>query len=238
MTKDGVSDFYNEFAARQLKIGANERLISLYKRALKLGLGSDSNVLELGCGVGLFTKLLTKQIKSGSIEAVDLSDKSIQIAKSHLTNNNVNFQVGDVVRYQPQLKNIHLITLLDVIEHIPLSEHELLFQNLSTSFSEETLLLINIPNPQYIEYGHQHHPEKMQVIDQPVELLPLLQNLDKAGLEIIYFEKYGIWEEEDYHVLVIRKKRPFKLKHLSDNKDLKTKALDKMRRKVDNLKYR
>ena len=238
MTKDGVSDFYNDFAARQLKIGANERLISLYKRALQLGLQPDSNVLELGCGVGLFTKLLSKKVKIGTIEAVDISDKSIEIAKSHLKQKSVQFFVGDVVRYEPKVKDIHLITLLDVIEHIPLTEHELLFQNLSTSFSDETLLLINIPNPQYIEYGHKHHPEKMQVIDQAVELFPLMHHLEKANLEIIYFEKYGIWEKEDYHVLVIRKKRPFKLQHLSDSKDLKTKAIDKVKRKVDNLKYR
>ena len=76
MKQQEISQFYDEFVQRQLKIGANERLISLYKRLLHLGLKEDSRVLELGCGVGIFTKLLGKKISSGLIEAVDLSEKA------------------------------------------------------------------------------------------------------------------------------------------------------------------
>lgn len=81
MQQQEISKPYNDFADTHPKSSANERLISLYKRLFELGLKSDSTVLELGCGVGNFTKLLAKRVKRGIIEAVDLSEKSIEAAK-------------------------------------------------------------------------------------------------------------------------------------------------------------
>lgn len=81
MQQEEISKPYHDFTDTHPESGANERLISLYKRLFELGLKSDSTVVELGCGVGNFTKLVTKRVKRGIIEAVDLSEKSIEAAK-------------------------------------------------------------------------------------------------------------------------------------------------------------
>ena len=239
MKQKEISEFYDEFAKRQLKIGANERLISLYKRLVNLGLNENSRVLELGCGVGIFTKLLSKKISTGIIEAADLSEKSIDVAKDQVKNKkNISCFVADVVHYQPQNSDFDFITLMDVIEHIPLDQHEELFENLSQIATDKTQIAINIPNPQYIGYMRNHDPESMQVIDQEVELFPLMKHLEKHGLELTCFEKYGIWESEDYHFMVIRKKRNFILKHLSDHRNLSEKISKKVSDKMDQIKYK
>lgn len=117
MKQTEISEFYDEYVQRQLRIGANERLISLYKRLVHLGFKSDSKVLELGCGVGIFTKLLSKNLISGVVEAVDLSEKSIIVAKEELKNNKTVFlDVADVVKYQPKNSDFDFITLMDVNE--------------------------------------------------------------------------------------------------------------------------
>ena len=239
MKQNEISDFYDEYVQRQIKTGANERLISLYKRLLNGGLNADSRVLELGCGVGIFTKLLAKKVKNGIIEAVDLSEKSVAVAKNELKDrNNIHFDVADVVKYQPKNSDFDMITLMDVIEHIPLEHHAELFANLAKIATEKTNILINIPNPQYIGYARINHPESLQVIDQEVELFTLMQHLEKNGLELIYFEKYGIWEQDDYHFMVIRKKRNFELKHLSDQRNFSEKIFHKLTTKIDAVKYR
>lgn len=239
MKQTEISEFYDEYVQRQLRIGANERLISLYKRLVHLGFKSDSKVLELGCGVGIFTKLLSKNLISGVVEAVDLSEKSIIVAKEELKNNKTVFlDVADVVKYQPKNSDFDFITLMDVIEHIPLDQHEELFRNLAKICTDRTRIAINIPNPQYIAYSRIHHPESLQVIDQEVALFPLITHLEKCNLEIIFFEKYGIWEEGDYHFMVIRKKQVFVLKHLSDNRNIFAKVVKKVTNQFDRFKYK
>lgn len=237
MEKENISQFYDEFSEKQTKTGINERLISLFKRMNKWGLTEASYVLELGCGVGAFTHLLSKKINSGKIESVDLSGKSIEIAQNSVQKKNILFYVGDVVHYVPKNQNFDFITLLDVIEHIPLEEHFNLFRNISEIATEKTLLIINIPNPDFITYLHQHSPEGLQVIDQAIELPLLVENLNKNNLEIIFFEKYGIWENEDYHFFVVRKKRDFILKHLAGERTIWQKIVQKMYRKIDLIKF-
>ncbi|UFK96659.1 class I SAM-dependent methyltransferase [Kaistella faecalis] len=239
MKQNEISDFYDEYVQRQIKTGANERLISLYKRLLNGGLNADSKVLELGCGVGIFTKLLAKKVKNGIIEAVDLSEKSVAVAKNELKDRkNIYFDVADVVKYQPKNSDFDMVTLMDVIEHIPLEHHAELFANLSKIATEKTNILINIPNPQYIGYARINHPESLQVIDQEIELFTLMKHLEKNGLELAYFEKYGIWEQDDYHFMVIRKKRNFELKHLSDQRNFSEKIFHKLTTKIDAVKYK
>lgn len=239
MNNEDIADFYDDFSAKQVTTGANERLISLYKRLLKMGLKATSTVLELGCGVGNFTHLLAQKVNSGNIEAVDLSEKSISIAKSKFkSQKNILFEVADIVRYNPKSSNFDFISLMDVVEHIPLDQHDHLFNNIAGICTENTLITINIPNPEYIRYTCENNPETLQVIDQEVHLLPLLKIIEKNDLELVFFEKYGIWEVEDYHFLVIRKKRNFELKHLADQRKISEKILKKVSRKIDTVKYR
>ncbi|SFI23335.1 class I SAM-dependent methyltransferase [Halpernia frigidisoli] len=238
MEQEKISDFYDNFVQKQLKIGANERLISLLKRLLKLGLNKNSRVLELGCGVGIFTGLLAKKIEKGFIEAVDLSEKSVETARNNLkTKKNIHFQTADVVYYKPKQSDFDFITLMDVIEHIPLTEHPKLFQNLADISTEKTKIIINIPNPDYTAFTKIHNPETLQIIDQEVEILPILQHLQNTGLEMIFFEKYSIWQKEDYHFMIIRKKRKFVLKTTASERNLIAKILNKINKTVDKLRF-
>lgn len=238
MKKEDIAQFYDDFSAKQVKTGANERLISLFKRMLQLGLRKDSKVLELGCGVGIFTNLLGKKIKTGKIEAVDLSEKSIDCARKLLKNRKeVHFEVSDVVHYEPKFSDFDFITLLDVIEHIPINQHEELFGNLAKICSEKAQILINIPNPDYLNFTRENNPELLQVIDQEIPLLPLLTIFEKYSLELVHFEKYGIWEVEDYHFMIVRKKRKFNLTHLSDLRNISEKVAHKISTKIDTIKY-
>ncbi|QDP85364.1 class I SAM-dependent methyltransferase [Chryseobacterium sp. SNU WT5] len=237
MEKEEIAQFYDEFSEKQIKTGANERLISLYEKMTNLGLKKNSKVLELGCGVGIFTKLLSRTVSSGIIEAVDLSPKSIQIAKKLVVKKNIHFESHDVVKYQPKNSEFDFITLMDVIEHIPLDQHDELFSNLSHICVDKSHILINIPNPDYLNFARHHHPETLQMIDQEVHLFPLLKHFEKHNLEIIFFEKYGIWAEEEYHFMVVRKKRAFKLKNCGEDRNFSKKVIKKIAAKIDTFKY-
>ena len=209
MSENKIAEFYDNFVENQKSTGINDRIYLLYKRMLKYGLNKNSNVLELGCGIGAFTHLLLKTVKKGNIEAVDLSPQSIDLAKRRIKNKRVSFFSDDITTYKPKLKKIDIITLFDIIEHVPKEKHIDLFQNIGNYINDNTLILINIPNPKYIEYDQIHQPEVLQIIDQPIYLDFILKSIRHTGLRINYFETYSIWVKDEYNFLVLEKDKVF-----------------------------
>jgi malonyl-CoA O-methyltransferase len=78
---------YDQYASIQVKVAS--LLISVLEKRL------FTNILEIGCGTGIFTLLLKAKLKKGGcFVAVDLSEKMIQVAKRKV-GNKVKFIVGD-----------------------------------------------------------------------------------------------------------------------------------------------
>ncbi len=147
-----TSKFYDNFIPYQLNSGINERIFHLYKRVCKSGLASTDKVLEIGCGIGILTYLLSIKIKKGEIEVVDISKKSIEFAKKHLKKANVQFTVSSILQYKTKLLHFDKILLFDTLEHIPEENHLELFTNIGKWLSNDGIIFINIPNPNYILY--------------------------------------------------------------------------------------
>lgn len=232
-----IAEYYDDFVPIQVDSGVNDRIFRLYKMLLSWGLKSNSNVLELGSGIGTLTFLLSKYIKQGKIEAVDLSSKSIEFAKQKIKCPNITFIADDIVCYQPSIQNIDFITLFDIIEHIPMDKHNNLFHNLSIISNEKTKIIINIPNPKYIEYDRENNPDVLQIIDQPLPLSLILENLEKNDLVLTYFKTHSIWVENDYQFFVVEKKKKFKEINLSSKRNMFQKAKKKIERAYVKLRY-
>jgi SAM-dependent methyltransferase len=194
-------------------------------------------VLELGCGIGTFTFLLSKRVKKGKIEAVDISPESIEYARGRIPNDNITFSAADIVTYIPSLQIFDFILLFDVIEHIPVSRHDELFHNIAAVCKDSTKVLINIPNPDYITYDKENNPEVLQVIDQALPLKLILQNIENNGLDLVHFETHSVWVENDYQFFVVHKKRAFTENRLSDKRNMIQKAITKIKRYYIRMKY-
>lgn len=230
MDNEKVIEYYNEYVDQQQDVGINERIYEMYNRLNKLGLKSDSTILELGCGIGTLTFLLSKKITAGQIEAVDISTQSVEFAKKRLQKDNIYLQAHDVVNYTPKLKNIDFITLFDVIEHIPMDRHAELFRNLSSIANEKTVILINIPSPAAIQYDIDNNPGALQIIDQPLPINFIVNNIVAAGLNLVSFENHSIWAEHDYQFFVINKAQAYKEVKLSSKRNFLQKAVKKIER--------
>lgn len=226
MKKSEVKKYYDDYITEQYKIGVNDRIFMLYERLVSLGLSSESDVIELGCGIGAITHLIRKKVTVGQIESVDISGESIEFAKGKIKNSNVKFYEADITDYSPVIKNADFVTLFDVIEHIPIDLHEKLFLNVAKMLKENSWLLVNIPSPESIEWDSVHSPEVLQIIDQPIPLSLVVKNCTNAGLEIVKFENYSIWVENDYNFFLIRKKSDF------HNRTLSLTPIQKIKRKA------
>ena len=232
-----VAGYYDHLTTEQLASGVNDRIYHLYRRVRRLGLKPNANILELGCGIGTLTYLLSGCVKKGRIEAVDISPASVEFARQRVRQPGVSFVAADVVEHQPAMGHIDLITLFDILEHIPAERHRELFRNIALISGEHTKVLINIPSPASVLYDQQHNPAALQIIDQPLPLALILDNIEKNGLSLVFFETYSIWAENDYQFFVVEKQPAFKEVKLSTKRSFFQKALKKLERTYVKLRY-
>ena len=83
-----------------------------------LNIHSDSKVLDIGCGVGRWGDELSKDLNEGLYVGVDYSEKLIDVAKDHFSENprdNTRFCVGSFQDLLPVLKQHDLYMKYDVI---------------------------------------------------------------------------------------------------------------------------
>lgn len=207
--ENAVVEFYDGFVRSQAEIGINDRIFGVYERMLSLGLSSSDRVLELGCGIGMLTSLLKRRISDGEIEAIDISEASVKYGQQKFGASNVFFKTQDITQFETRLVHPTFITLIDVLEHIPLENHQALFHRIAAVMDRSSLFVINLPNPEYIAHDIALEADSLQIIDQPVPFAPLIEQLDRAKLELMHYEKYGLWHHDEYQWFVLRKKRPF-----------------------------
>ena len=204
-----TQEFYDEFMNVQLHAGLHERHCLMHLKLYKLGLQEDSNLLEIGAGVGMITSQLIKTVKTGTIVVNDISPE--QIAKNKHLNKaaNLKFHVGDIFDLDENMK-FDYITLFDVLEHIPIEQHDELFKMMTSLLSENGMIVINIPNPGYLEYMIEHEPESLQIIDQPLPADGILKHAYTHGLVLEQFENLTIWQKKDYQFFAFTLKKEWK----------------------------
>ncbi len=200
-----VTAFYDEVVERQTRVGINRRHEAILAWLWRFGLRPDDRVLEIGCGGGALTQLLAEALPRGSVFGVDLSPRSIEATRERLAAfGNVQVVAGDVLDVDVG-ERYDVVVLPDVIEHIPLEMHDTLFGRVASWVKPAGFVLAHYPNPHHLEWFHANHPERLQIVDQPIHADVLLANAYRHGLYLDYFERYSIWiREGDYIAAVLR----------------------------------
>lgn len=196
-SRQEISGFYDKYATQQTEIGVNIRHRTIIKRLKGLGLNNQSNVLEIGCGIGTLTGLLAA--KAGKVLAVDISPESIQRAKQRLGKySNLTLMVSDMSDFSSNEK-FDFVVLPDVLEHIPVEQHAALFKTIAEVLNKEGKVCINIPDPYCLDWARIAMPEALQIIDQSLYTDLLVSTIYPAGLVIHRLERYALqFETEDY----------------------------------------
>uniref|UniRef100_UPI0040472BD8 class I SAM-dependent methyltransferase n=1 Tax=Algoriphagus sp. TaxID=1872435 RepID=UPI0040472BD8 len=208
--QDKVVRFYDQFAEKQEKTGINSRHLSILDKAKQAGLASNHRVLEVGCGIGTVSHLLATQVPQGKVLAVDISPESIEKARMlWKKQGNLKFDVSDMSDFNLPGETFDFFVFPDVLEHIPVAQHARLFENIQRHAHADSVVLIHIPAPRYLEWMIGNQPEKLQVIDQPLDTGVLVQTLGAAGFYLEKMETYALFfEEKDYQYFVFRAKKP------------------------------
>jgi len=217
-SRASISSFYDEYASQQKKVGINLRHLTIFNNLKKIGLSSDSKVLEIGCGIGTFTHFLSTKVNSGKIVAVDISPKSVEIAKNtYAGKKNIEFVVSDMSDFG-RTEKFDFVVLPDVLEHIPLEQHHNLFKNIAKLLHNNSSILINIPNPRALEWIRKNKPELLQIIDQPLHTNLIINSIYENGFYIESLNSYSLFYNNlDYQSIILRPNQEIKnMKFKSD----------------------
>lgn len=198
--------FYDDYVDRQMAVGVNQRHREITRWLGEAGLRPTDRILEIGCGIGTLTGLLAEQVAAGGeVVAVDLSPRSIDVARRRLSGcPHVTLRAGDALELELPGK-FGVVVLPDVIEHIPLELHPALFHRVREWLEPNGFALLHYPNPHYLQWCREHRPEVLQLVDQPIHADRLLADACPAGLYLDFLKTYSIWiHEGDYVVAVLR----------------------------------
>jgi len=211
MTKLGPSNeqigqFYDTHAIQvQGKVGINIRHRSIMRRLCRAGLRVDYHVFEVGCGIGTLTELMAKHVQKGTILAVDISEEAIKMAQQRFKNNGrITCEVNDMSNFSSH-RNFDCIILPDVLEHIPVEVHEDLFRALGSCLSDKGVICIHIPDPFSLDRIRTERPDALQIIDQSLSIADIVARMERCGLLLERFERYGLWTlQPDYNWIEFR----------------------------------
>jgi cyclopropane fatty-acyl-phospholipid synthase-like methyltransferase len=201
-----IQEYYDDTAEYYQKIGLNDRNYKIHELLLRFGLQKSHRVLEIGCGVGVQTKLLAKACRH--VIALDISPKSIEIAKHQFSAlKNIEWLVGDA--FDLDFKTpFDVIVLPDVLQYIPLEKQKLLFEKLKSWLSPKGFILLHFPTANFVAWSKANDPSKLNIDDLEISDWHLAQCAAAANLEIKVLEKYALWHRGgDYQYVVLQHPR-------------------------------
>jgi trans-aconitate 2-methyltransferase len=224
--KEAVQGYYDNFVTHQKKIGISVRHYTIAKNVRKLGVSRKANILEIGCGIGTVSKLLIRMIPDGQFAGCDISPESIAAAKAFNPEPNASFICTDMSDFSHDTK-FDFIVFPDVLEHIPVEQHYRLFENVAKVSSDDATILINIPEPNALDYYRETQPELLQIIDQSLSMQDLMNNTYPHGFKLVSVRPYAIATDIPNYLCIVMK---------NNTKVTKINRLGKIAQKLEQLK--
>lgn len=148
------NEFYKNYTTTSVLTGVDvEKFTNWSHRYFKaymlphLPKNKDCNILEIGCGYGRYTSLLTNTLGYTNVVGIDISEEQIDFAKNNFKLNNV-FKADALEYLQKNSTSVKydVIIVMDVLEHLELSYGLELFRQMHRSLGKDGKVIIQVPN--------------------------------------------------------------------------------------------
>lgn len=204
ISPDDVKTYYDDFSRqRMLDYRIRRRNLRIEKaiRFFTSNIRADDTVLDIGCGIGVATEAVGKLARA--VVGVDISEQNIWYAKQTVQRSNVNFHRFDVINEADGWNAIlprrpTVITLCDVIEHIPETDRPKLLKQLGQAASDDAKILLTFPSEFYQRYMAAESQRELQIIDNVITPAQIAAEASAAGFSITYFSLVDVWKHAQY----------------------------------------
>lgn len=148
-------------------------------------LNNCNRVLDVACGDGYGTKVLSEKIKY--VVGVDRNKDYLNIAKSKYNNDNIEYKCIDVDK-ETIVGKYDGIVCLETLEHLKYSDSFL--NNLYNILDENGVMILSVPNSKYeiVENGHNKDSFHLHIF----KYKDITKKLQKVGFYIkkVYGQSY------------------------------------------------
>lgn len=195
---DLVSKTYSMLGRAYLGYRSELKSESYIRRLLK-NLPNDSQVLDVGCGMGVPVDDII--VKCGhAVTGIDLSSEMISEAKRRVKG--ASYYVRDMTTLREGEYLVDVVVCLYAIFHIPRTEHERIIRLFASFLPKGGLLLISMGNTpfdgEHVMYGVKSYASQWGV-DKNIEII------QRCNFEITWSELKTSGGEN--HLVVIAKKK-------------------------------
>jgi len=157
-------------------------------QSLKGIIRPGKEVLDIGCATGITSKFMAEL--GAKVIGIDIAPDLINYAKEKNSHPNVHYMVGNFCCLDFK-KKFDVISLVDVIEHIPLHSVNQAIWDLNNYCHEKTIIYINTPDIYFSNYMMAKRPETKQVIENPYHSHKLIEMFHEHGFYLAKFDVYG-----------------------------------------------
>jgi trans-aconitate 2-methyltransferase len=210
-TAADVRSFYEQDFERrvQARVKGNLRI----DRALDFilpRLEINSRVLDIGCGIGIATERIANRARKGVVFGVDISPSHVAYCRKTISATNITFHVIDILKEFDKAGDIigdrvDLITLIDVVEHLPRAKALDLFDGLGRILSSNGRILLTYPSPEYQRRLYSTPGSRLQAVDLIVEISDILEFAAAARCQLRSFQYVDVWLKNQYiHCELVR----------------------------------
>jgi trans-aconitate methyltransferase len=161
------------------------------------------NVLEIGCGIGDISWRFSKKWPNSNVKAFDISESSIEIAKKLFAKNNLSFESHSDINDIKLNEKVDLIFMIDVYEHVQVSDRRNFLDFFKNTLSQNGLLFISCPTPRNLEWLKKNKPNGLQPVDEEVTINDVLDIANYISRSILLYKEVSVWNVGDYFHAII-----------------------------------
>lgn len=178
VTRVEQSQFYDEFISH-FKSQQNNNRNEKFREWIQKWIFKPTKVLDFGCALGYNSHFL--HAIGCDVYGIDISPKCIQYANEKYPQ--CNWYCGDITDgFDPGVRDFKFIIMSDVIEHVPICRHEILFQKLSEWSESNAVIIASVPNEEIYDTIKE---QTYQPIEEKIKIPTLLMLLRQVGFSRI-----------------------------------------------------
>ncbi len=166
INKDALNDvdaFYDSISSEYTE--SIRRCVPFYEEMLKSLFQylkpefNPKTILELGCGTGNLTQIISRKFPDAKITAVDISEECLKECKSRISSSNIEYIKSDFKELELPNNSFDLVLSSISIHHLIDSEKEVLFRKIFASQTNHGILSFCDQFRGETEYIYQKHIE-------------------------------------------------------------------------------